>query len=359
MKTRAGVALARRYLACGLALVGGLATGAVGGVGAGAAPAAAGALTFSQTWTTGALPDTGAPIAESSPMVATLDAGGPAAVVADRSGNVFAFHLADGSAVPGWPANDGDIPIDSTPSVLTGPGGTATLYLGLGNAAEPQAGGYLALQANGRPLWFTPVVDPASDNEPAAGVQASLTVAPFGGRPGVVAGSLDQEQDALDAATGGLERGWPFFTADSVFSTASVADLYGIGTPQIVEGGAQTAGFGLGKHYQQGGHVRILTTEGGLVCEALTDQTVDSSPALGPILGSGAPGIVTGTGAFFSGAADSDTVRAYDTHCRLAWSTPVNGFTTSSPAVADVLGTGHFDVVEGTDTGASGSVYVL
>jgi hypothetical protein len=74
--------------------------------------------TFTLTWSTGPLADQGSPIAESSPGVATLDTGGPAVVVGDRNGSVYAYHLADGSPVPGWPASDGGIPIDSSPSVL-------------------------------------------------------------------------------------------------------------------------------------------------------------------------------------------------------------------------------------------------
>src|SRR5580658_10616707 len=52
-----------------------------------------GALT--QVWSQ-TLPDAGAPIALSSPNVATL-AGGPAVVVGDRAGNVDAFSLATGA----------------------------------------------------------------------------------------------------------------------------------------------------------------------------------------------------------------------------------------------------------------------
>jgi hypothetical protein len=60
------------------------------------------------------LPDGGAPIGQSSPSEATLDGGGPAVVVGDRAGNIWAFHLSDGSGVPGWPAHTG-APFDSTP----------------------------------------------------------------------------------------------------------------------------------------------------------------------------------------------------------------------------------------------------
>jgi len=315
--------------------------------------------TFTLEWSAGPLADQGQPIAESSPVVAALDGAGPAAVVGDRSGFLYAYHLADGSTVAGWPVDDGGVPIDSSPSVQATRGGLDDVYVGAGNAADPGQGGYEAFAASGAPLWYTPVTDPASDGQPAAGVQASLTVAGLQGAESVVAGSLDQEQYALDASTGATLPGWPFFTADSVFSTAAVGDLYGTGTADIVEGGDQTAGFALGRHYQQGGHLRILNEHGGLICDSPTTQTVDSSPAVGPFLAGGATGIALGTGAFFPGVSDTDAVKAFDTDCGPVWSRTLDGATTSSPALADVTGDGSLQVVEGTDTGSGGSVWVL
>jgi hypothetical protein len=317
------------------------------------------APTFSMTWSTGPLADQGQPIAESSPGVATLDNVGPAVVVGDRSGLMYAYHLFDGSPVTGWPVNDGGVPIDSSPSVLASPSGLDSVFVGAGNAADPGHGGYEAFSASGAPLWFSAVVDPPSDSQPAAGVQASLTAATLQGVPSVVAGSLDQEQYALAASTGATLSGWPFFTSDSVFSTAAVGDLYGTGAHQIVEGGDQTAGFAVGRNYQQGGHLRILNEGGGVICDVQTDQTVDSSPAVGPFLTAGAMGVAVGTGAFFPGAVDTNTVKAFDNACHLMWSHAVDGATTSSPALADVVGNGSLQVVEGTDTGSGGSVWVL
>jgi hypothetical protein len=153
--------------------------------------------------------------------------------------------------------------------------------------------------------------------------------------------------------------GWPLFTSDSVFSTAAVGDLYGTGADEIVEGGDQTAGFAVGRHYLQGGHLRILNQSGGVICDYQTTQTVDSSPAVGPFLSGGASGIAVGTGAFFPGAGDTDAVKAFDTDCHPVWSRTLDGVTTSSPALADVVGNGALQVVEGTDTGSGGSVWVL
>jgi hypothetical protein len=96
-----------------------------------------------------------------------------------------------------------------------------------------------------------------------------------------------------------------------------------------------------------------------VICDYQTDQTVDSSPALGPFLSGGAMGVVVGTGAFFAGATDTNAVRAFDNNCNPVWTRTVDGATTSSPALADVTGSGALQVGEGTDTGSGGSVWVL
>ncbi len=326
---------------------------------AGALPVPAG-LTFTQIWSTGPLAqDEGQPIAESSPMVADLD-GEPAVVVGDRTGYLYAYHLADGSTVPGWPVSDGGVPIDSTPSVAAlGTGPLDTVFVGTGNAQRPDVGGYEAYGPSGQRLWLTAVSDPTTDARPAYGVQASLTVADLQGSTDVFAGSLDQETYALDASDGSVLTGWPFFSADSVFSTAAAGDLYGTGQEELVVGGASTAGLAMGQSYSNGGHVRVLNAQGALIYDYDTNQEVDSSPAVGGFLAGGATGVVVGTGSYWPGASDTDTLKAFTTRLGLVWSDTLDGHTSSSPALADVEGDGQLDVVEGTDTGTSGSVWVL
>ncbi len=320
------------------------------------------ASSFVLRWTAGPFTqDTGNPIAESSPIVANLDAAGPAVVVGDRTGYLYALHLADGSPVTGWPVSDQGVPIDSTPSVAAlGGAPLDSVFVGTGNAQRPNVGGYVAYGPNGQLLWRTPVTDPASDGRPTAGVQASLTVANLQGGTDVFAGSLDQESYALDAANGATLPGWPFFTADSVFSTAAVGDLYGTGQEELVLGGASSTGFALGLNYAQGGHVRVLNAQGKQIYDYDTNQEVDSSPAIGDFLAGGATGIVVGTGSFYPGASDTDTLKAFST--RLGppvWSVTLDGLTKSSPALATVEGGSQLYVVEGTDTGTSGSVWAL
>jgi hypothetical protein len=323
------------------------------------------AASFALQWTAGPFTaDAMEPIAESSPIEATLDGGGPAVVVGDRTGYLYAYHLSNGSAVPGWPVDDQGVPIDSTPSVAPlAAGGLDDVFVGRGNAADPGVGGYLGYGPTGSELWATPVVEPSTDPAGTHGVQAGLTVTDLQGSTDVVAGSLDQESYALDASTGSVLTGWPWFSADSVFSTAAAADLYGNGQTEIVVGGASTAGFALGQQYSNGGHLRILNSRGGLICHYDTNQEVDSSPAVGGFLAGGATGIAIGTGSYYAGASDTDVLMAFNTSCGPEWSDTLDGATSSSPALADVLGNGSLQVVEGTDngsnTGAGGSVWVI
>ena len=350
-----------RSLAVGTLAVAAVACGLVA-VPVGSAPAGAvgPSLDLHLMWSSGSLGDAGGPIAESSPTVATLDGGGPAVVVGDRAGRVYALHLTDGSQVAGWPVSLGH-QIDSTPSAANLNGAALdTVFVGTGNAADPSQGGYQGIGPAGNVVWFSQVAEPPTDPQQAPGVQASLSVGPLqNGQLGVVAGSLDQEEYALDASTGATLPGWPFFSSDSIFSTAALGDLYGTGQTEIVEGSDQTSGFALGQTYGQGGHLRILNGQGGLICHYDTDQTVESSPAIGGFLPGGATGIVMGTGAFFAGASDTNRLLAFNTQCGLQWSAALDGVTGGSPALADVGGNGTMDVVEGTQGNGTGSVWVL
>ncbi len=314
---------------------------------------------FKETWTTGPLPDSGQPIALSSPIPADLD-GQRDLVIGDRRGYLYAVHLADGRSVAGWPTTNGSGPIDSTPSIDP-QSARPNVLVGSGNDADATTGGYTAYGPTGGQQWFTRVVNPPSDSAPATGVQAGITLGNLHGKFGAVAGSLGQVSYALDAHNGAPLVGWPFFNSDSTHSTAALADLYGTGQNEIIVGGDQSTGQGRGQTYTDGGHLRILTPTGDQICRADTNQVVDSSPAVGGFLAGKAFGIVVGTGAFFSGASDTNTVKAFNGRCQLQWSSTVDGSTYSSPSLSDVLGNGALQVVQGTDQGIgkSGSVWVL
>ncbi|HLI24431.1 MAG TPA: hypothetical protein VKU91_05720, partial [Acidimicrobiales bacterium] len=316
-----------------------------------------------QTWSV-TLNDTGAPIALSSPVVAQMP-GGPAAVVGDRAGHVYAAYLSSGAEVPGWPVNTGGVPVDSPPSV-----GAGLIYFGVGNAADPHQGGTWAVNPAGDVVWTHIETDPVYNNYQANGSSAGMTVASLQGQTAVVSPSLGQNENLYSATSGSELPGFPWFQADTNFATAAVGDVLGNNQNQIVEGGASTAGIAFGQTYTGGGHLRILNQNGalgqpqpndGLYCEYNTNQDVISSPAIGTFLGGGQIGIVSGTGddAAYNGNSQTDTLLAINKSCQLVWSDKLDGDTSDSPALADVLGNGGLQVIEGTRNGASGTVYAV
>ncbi len=319
--------------------------------------------------------DAGLPIVISSPNVADLQ-GTPAVVVGDRAGNVLAYDLATGSIVPGRPYGDGGISIDASRSIS--PDGS-TVYVGLGNASDPDAGSYLALDQFGRPLWDKAAPVSSDKASSASGVNASMAIGVLQDQTAVTAGNLGQAQYALNAGTGAALPGWnPWFSGDSEVSTPAIADLFGNQNNEVIEGIGTTAGNLFGQQYSQGGHVRVIRQtgnigqrypNGGLDCQLTTDEAVSSSPAVGHFLANGEEGIATGTSDYFAGlgqpGAYTDTVIAMapttSGTCTQAWVTKLDGNTSSGPALADALGNGSLQVIEGTysPNTFSGTVYVL
>ena len=328
------------------------------------ATVAVGAAQFTQAWT---VKLSGATIAQSSPIVATIE-GAQAVVVGALNGRVYALNLATGRLMPGWPATvPGAVPVQSAPSVNTS-GGHTTIYVGTGDAGHPSPGGYLALNGTGTKKWYRTVrATPA--NAESSGVQASLTVGTLQGTKSLVAGTLGQYEQELRVANGTVMPGFAWFAADSEFSTPSIANLYGDGHNYIVEGGESTAGNAYGVQYYNGGHIRILNADGkrgqkvpsgGLVCQYNTTQGVESSPAVGGFLKGGAKGIVVGTGNTYKTASDNHMLIAIGPHCGQKWKATLNGSTLDSPALVSALGNKYLQVAEGTSTGhSSGTVYLL
>ncbi|BDZ52100.1 hypothetical protein GCM10025867_43410 [Frondihabitans sucicola] len=177
----------------------------------------------------------GKPVAKSSPMVATLDSKGSSVLIGDRAGYERAFHLSDGTNVSGWPVSTGGIPVDSTASVL-GSGSTARVFFGEGNSGSPTRGGYRAITAAGHLAWS---VKPAGQPGKAAtvGVMTGLAIGNMQSNASVIGGAMGQTQDLIDAATGKVGRGFPWFEADTNFTTPAVSDL-GIGGRDVIVEGA-------------------------------------------------------------------------------------------------------------------------
>ena len=216
-------------------------------------------------------------------------------------------------------------------------------------------GGYYAFDSSGTEVWGQNAPDPNGLH----GVQASMAVGNLNGVTSVVAPSLGQDEYAFDAGNGAILPGWPFFTADSGFATPALADLYGNGQTEVVEGGDSSPGLAYGQTYTAGGHLRVLGAGGNLICDYDTDQTVDSSPAVGNFLAGGQTGIAFGTGSYYPGASDTNMLFGANSSCNIAWRANLGGTTTGSPAIGDIEGDGNVEVLEGADTGSGGLVWAL
>jgi hypothetical protein len=289
----------------------------------------------------------------SSPTAADLG-GGLDAVFGDDAGHVYALQINNrGSEVAGWPARvPYDLPVVSTPSVS----GT-TVFVGTGDVqtyGDTNGGGYLSLNGNGTLHWYhaVPITPGSPDSAP---VYSGIAVGNLEGQTDVFAGPVAQQQWALDAATGTTLPGWPFLSYDSNFSTSDLAPVEGSGT-QIVEGGDITGNAALG--FKDGGFVRVLSGSGRQICSYYSNETIDSSPAVGRIFGNGV-GIVVGTGFDFPDAGQRGDIIGIDANCGHVWEDKLDGDTGGTgggPALVDALGNGGLQVAEGT---SAGSLYLL
>jgi len=316
-------------------------------------------------------------IYQSSPNLATLDGGGPSIVVGARdSGQVFALHLSDGSAVAGWPVQAGAA-VDSSPTVVPAPGApglddvvvdSGDVTTGPPPSLEIDHGSVLDYSAAGSLRWAHPLADQFDGFGPDPAVYATPAAADItgSGRPSVVAAGVSLSQYALDAGSGASDVGWPRKTADSTFSSAAVADLFGGTTPVIVAGSDSSAGPGA-LYDWNGGVVRAEDGYGQVLWVHQSDEVVTSSPAVGNLDGSGND-VVFGHGRYWADrepTADATAVTALHADGSPAWQTSLSGYTPASPALADVTGNpGELDVVEPTwmasgQADGGGQVYAL
>lgn len=303
----------------------------------------------------------GAQVVSSSPNVADLP-GGPSVVVGAEDGRVYAFHLADGSPVAGWPARAGQ-PIDSSPAVaaLAG-GGLDEVVIGSGTAATIGQGGLDAFAPTGKTLWSRALPSPAYPGKPSDAVPASAAIGALGtgGPIRATVGVVGQAVYSLDAATGATEGGWPFPSPDSVYSSAALAAVPGGGGVDAIEGADSSPGV-LPEEFQ-GGAVRAFDAGGHVVWEARFDDVVTSSPVVGPLEGpTSPPEVVVGGGDYWyrttgHRTSASTSVTALSASGQVLWRRDLGGVTQDSPALADLLGNGQLDVVEATMKGANDQV---
>ena len=280
-------------------------------------------VTVSQTWSD-YLNDAPCGVAISSPTEFN-DEGVPAVEVGDREGDRYAVALQSGAPLPGWTSNAGQPRHREWPGMRgqqprrgqpqeRGRGQPAAErlggarvaadrlhrvrrpqqrepVLGGGNAAVPGSGGYYAYTANGA-LCLEPGPSPTQARTP----RTTWACRPHS--PSVTAGSPSSRGAPLaNRRTGSTPptvppaAGWPQFSADSVFSTAAVGDLYGTGTDNFVFGRCLIPGRRL-RHplLRRRTAADLQRPRRPRSAPPRPPKQIDSSPAIGPILPGGAYG---------------------------------------------------------------------
>ncbi|MGH9068343.1 MAG: PQQ-binding-like beta-propeller repeat protein, partial [Acidimicrobiales bacterium] len=302
-----------------------------------------------------------ATIVASSPNVADL-AGGPSVVVGATDGKLYAYHLGDGSRVQGWPVSTPE-PVASSPAVATrGPGRGDIVITGSGTAGTVGLGGLYAFGPEGHDLWARRVPSVAYPGKPSSAVPASTALGVLSpGQPlRATAGVVGEAIYSVQAGSGVTAPGWPYHATDSVYSSPALAPVPGGGGVDVIEGGDASSGASPDEF--QGGRVYALDPAGRLVWEWRTDDVVTSSPAVGRLDGpSSPPEVVVGGGDYWyrqtgHHTTASTSVTALSMSGKVLWRKDLGGITTDSPALADLLGNGQLDVVEGTIKGADDKI---
>jgi hypothetical protein len=286
----------------------------------------------------------------SSPTSATLD-GQNDALVGSLDGHVYAFNLADGSNVPGWPASTDGQPVDSSPSVEPG---TNDVFVGSGTDYT-SPGGYWSFTPQGKERW---TVQPTDTFGRRVSVYATLPIADINGDgiPDVTGGTLGSLGYSL-TDNGALNTGWPFVQNDTIFSSPAVANLTGGPGLDVITGSDSSPNDAVNL---QGGLLEALDGSGRVLWTHEFNEQVYSSPSV--VQTATGPEIAVGTGDYWSRTnkthySDSTTVSLFSANGTMLWQRDTGAYTDGSPTIADITGDGQPDIIE-TTWGGGGTPYL-
>jgi hypothetical protein len=189
------------------------------------------------------------------------------------------------------------------------------------------------------------------------------------GRPDVVYGSYNEYIYAKDGRTGRDLAGWPKHREDTIWSSPALADINGDGSREIVIGTDTGGGVPGYCPKSSRGTMSIHFANGAYAPNfpKCVDTPIWSSPAVQDVNGDGHVDVIAGTNNYQENGTHvgtSNVARAWDSRTgKLLWQTSLGGSgqrVFASPAVGDVGADGTIDVAIGTLTsGADGSMFLL
>lgn len=285
------------------------------------------------------------PVRATQPAVGDLDNDGVQEIVVGTAGRRLYVLNANGSVRAGWPQL---LPADVEGSPAIGRiDGDAfpDIVVGFKGTMDPTGkGGIRAFRRDGSVLWTRLT----STDEEEDGVYSSPSIGNVDGIGGneVVFGSFDFRVYVIRSDGSDLP-GWPKKLRDSIYSSPALFDLDADGKLEIIIG-VDTHLEGPPFNTPNGGALYVFRSDGAVVpgFPRFIDQTMMSSPAVGDIDGDGKPEIVVGGGVFYQGNVGRK-VYAFECDGRdvPGWPVTVEAQVFDSPALADLDGNGHLDVV--------------
>jgi len=252
--------------------------------------------------------------------------------------------------------------IHNTPVVVNMPGVGQTVWFGNDN-------GYIfGFNAVTGASLITPFHLVPQDGVYTAGVDGiniygSLTAADVDGDgvPEIIANGFHGTLAALkyNATTSSVSPVWEFNNDDSSVSGPAVGDINGDMSPDIVVGAdssyapytnfnGQTDYF-----YWSGGRINVISADGRRELVVQTDEVISSSPALADLTGSGKLDIISGSGYYYPqpdvAPFPGNYVKAIAPDGTTLWSyqtepTTTDGRVFASPAIGDLNNDGKLDV---------------